>query len=349
MQEAEKMTHRLGLPATTAPTCATAMTLSVGRTATQTSVPATAAALRATGVAEAIANEAVTVEIGPMIPSATVERGINGLAISQPGANPQRAAQNGEPEPDPDWDPSAAMDEEAAQEVEIQRRRRAREAALKRAGAVVPSIQALQGADNASTPGSTRQTTPAPVKTDANTPNSNGPSTPALSPSHVQSVMSPTALNFVHDQDLAKSRADTKTDEMDGPSAADYDPTVDMREDERRDEMRYGNVGLHGEARRPSVAAAPEVAPEAPAAPAKPADDDDDFDMFAEDFDDKFSAPAPSKTAATQDGLPVQSLAGGGGNVDGDDKDGYYKIRPGEILEGRIKLRQRSVVVCFRV
>lgn len=343
MREAEKMTHPPGLPATTTPTCATAMTLSVGRTATQISVPATAAALHVTGVTEATATGAVTVEIGPMIPSATVERGINGLAISQPGQNPQRPVQNGDPEPDPDWDPSAAMDEEAAQEAEIQRRRRAREAALKRAaansaGAVVPLIQALQGADNTSTPGSTRQTTPAPVKTDANTPNSNDPSTPALSPSHVHSVMSPTALNFVHDQDLAKSGADTKTDEMDGPSAADYDPTVDMREDERRDEMRYGNVGLHGEARRPSEAAAPVVVPEEAAAPAKPTDDDDDFDMFAEDFDDKFSAPAPSKTAAAQDGLPVQSLAGGGGNVDGDDKDGYYKIRPGEVLEGRYQI-----------
>jgi len=91
-------------------------------------------------------------------------------------ANPRDAAQNGQTEPEVDWDPSAAMDEEAAQEAEIQRRRRAREAAMKRAaanGALVPSIQALQGTETySSTPGSTRQTTPAPQKTDVNTPNS---------------------------------------------------------------------------------------------------------------------------------------------------------------------------------
>ncbi|KAK0642020.1 kinase-like domain-containing protein [Cercophora newfieldiana] len=273
---------------------------------------------------------------------ATVERGINGLAISQQGPNPQNTAQNAEPEPDLDWDPSAAMDEEAAQEAEIQRRRRAREAALKRAttnGAVAPAVQALQGAEtHPSTPGSTRQATPAPPRTDANTPNSNNPSTPALSPSRVQEAMSPAALNFVDDQDLVKTNGGVKLSDVDGPSAADYDPTADMREDERRDEMRYGNVGLHGEARRPSQVLASADAPAEPAAaPKKGADDDDDFDMFAEDFDDSL-APAPSKAVPAQDGLAAQVGAGGGGNVDGDDKDGYYKIRPGEILDGRYQL-----------
>lgn len=271
---------------------------------------------------------------------ATVERGINGLAISRPGANPRDDAQN---EPEVDWDPSAAMDEEAAQEAEIQRRRRAREAAMKRAaanGALVPSIQALQGTEtHSSTPGSTRQTTPAPQKTDVNTPNSNDPSTPALSPSRVQYAMSPAALNFADDQDLVKTHGGTKADDVDGPSAADYDPTADMREDERRDEMRHGNVGLHGEARRPSQAAIAEVVPEKPDAPSKTnADEDDDFDMFADDFDDNFSAPAASKVVPAQDGLAPQAGGGGGGNVDGDDKDGYYKIRPGEVLDGRYQI-----------
>ncbi|KAK0620956.1 kinase-like domain-containing protein [Immersiella caudata] len=262
---------------------------------------------------------------------ATVERGINGLAISQP-----RCVSI----PYPDWDPSSAMDEEAAQEAEIQRRRRAREAALKRAaaanGAVAPLIQALQNAETHSTPGSTRQTTPAPQKTDVNTPNSNNPSTPALSPSHLQDAMSPTALNFIDDQDLVKANG-VKANDADGPSAADYDPTADMREDERRDELRFGNVGLHGEARRPSQVAAPEAVPEKPAPPSKEADEDEDFDMFAEDFDDNL-APAPSKVVPAHDGVVPLAVAGGGGNVDGDDKDGYYKIRPGEILDGRYQL-----------
>lgn len=150
--------------------------------------------------------------------------------------------------------------------------------------------------------------------------------------------MSPTALNFADDQNLLKTNGGAKADDVDGPSAADYDPTADMREDERRDEMRYGNVGLHGETRRVSQAAAPTVVPQEPAAsPKKETNDDDDFDMFAEDFDDSL-APAPSQAVPAQDGPAAQAGAGGGGNVDGDDKDGYYKIRPGEILDGRYQL-----------
>ena len=71
-----------------------------------------------------------------------------------------------------DWDPDQAMDEEAAVQAEIERRRRAREAALKRGiGAATPTIQALQAGDRpTSTPGSTRHSTPVPQKADGATP-----------------------------------------------------------------------------------------------------------------------------------------------------------------------------------
>ncbi|KAK3352803.1 kinase-like domain-containing protein [Lasiosphaeria hispida] len=267
----------------------------------------------------------------------TVERGINRLTISQTSA-PQPD------EPDMEWDPSTAISQEAAVEAEIQRRRQAREAALKRAagtnGAVAPAIQALQGGDNpSSTPGSTRQNTPGPQRTEVNTPQSDGPSTPALSPNQNQYPMSPAALDFADAQGLTKAHGDNEAGDVEGPSAADYDPTADMREDERRDEKRHGNVGLHGDARRPSQVEAPIAVAETQAEPPKKdTEEDDDFDMFAEDFDDKYSAPAPAKLATNQDGVPLQPGAGGGGNVDGDDKDGYYKIRPGEILDGKYQI-----------
>ncbi|KAL1837695.1 hypothetical protein VTJ49DRAFT_3507 [Mycothermus thermophilus] len=224
---------------------------------------------------------------------ATVERGINDLAISQNSASPQ------EPEPDMDWDPESAMDEEAREQAEIERRRKAREAALKRsAGAVGPTIQALQAGDRpASTPGSTRLSTPASQPMEGVTPTSNGP-----------------------------SRADE-----DGPSAADYDPTADMKEDERRDEMRHGNVGLHGELRRPSKDEVP-VPVEEDEAAKKKEEDDDEFDMFAEDFVDKFAPPAAPKPAEQQ------APQAGGAILDGTDKEGYYKIRPGELLDGRYQV-----------
>ncbi|KAK3896985.1 kinase-like domain-containing protein [Staphylotrichum tortipilum] len=268
---------------------------------------------------------------------ATVERGIHNLAISQPGAPTQA------PEPDMDWDPDAAVDEEAAVQAEIERRRKAREAALKRGiGAATPTIQALQASERAASTPTSRQSTPGPQTAEAATPLSNAPSSPGLSPGIVQDSMSPGVFNFADDQALINAHGEAKTLEEDGPSAADYDPTADMKEDELRDELRHGNVGLHGEPRRAShaEAAAPAAKEKEDEAPKKMADDDDDeFDMFADDFADKFAAPVAAKVDAAQD-IRVQQPGGGGGGgiLDGDDKEGYYKIRPGELLDGRYQV-----------
>lgn len=267
-----------------------------------------------------------------------------------------------EPEPDRDWDEAAAVDDEAAVEAEIQRRRRAREEALKRAvGAATPTVQGLQLSEKAiaSTPGSTRHGTP--QKTEANTPRSGmvpayPPSEPRAniidldSPSKLgtagQEAMSPGALDIANDQELINTHWEKKVNDEDGPSAADYDPTADMKEDELRDELRHGHVGLHGVERHASQA---EIAPPMNGEPEKKDaggggdDDDDDFDMFADDFDDeKFAAPkAPAKSAAAKDSQDGAQLAqpNGGGILEGDDKDGYYKIRPGEVLGGRYQVQ----------
>jgi serine/threonine-protein kinase PRP4 len=144
-------------------------------------------------------------------------------------------------------------------------------------------------------------------------------------------------FNFADDQALINAHGEAKALDEDGPSAADYDPTIDMKEDERRDEMRHGNIGLHGEPRRDSEdkAIAP-VPQEKEAEAVKKDEDEDDFDMFAEDFADKFAAPAPVKPEAAQDARAPQP--GGGGILEGDDKEGYYKIRPGELLDGRYQV-----------
>ncbi|KAK4655344.1 U4/U6 small nuclear ribonucleoprotein prp4 [Podospora pseudocomata] len=270
---------------------------------------------------------------------ATAERGINELAISQNGIPTQDSAQAAEP--DMDWDPDAVMDEEAREKAEIERRRRLREAAYKRGiGASTPTIQSLQaGEKNVSSPASTRQSTPGLLKVDAATPNSNGISSPALSPGKAPEDMSATALNFADDQALINAHIRAKSHDEDGPSAADYDPTVDMQEDEKRDEQRHGNVGLHGELRDPSQpeAATVSASGEQENGTKKADEDDDDFDMFADDFDEqKFAAPAQPKAAAADDSRPQHGA--GGKNIEGDDKDGYYKIRPGELLDGRYQV-----------
>jgi serine/threonine-protein kinase PRP4 len=159
---------------------------------------------------------------------------------------------------------------------------------------------------------------------------------------HERSV-SPVVFDIVNDEDLINTHVKAKpAEEGDGPSAADYDPMADMAEDERRDEMRHGNVGLHGQDRHPSQA---EIIPEPEEPAKKSADDgdDDDFDMFADDFDeDKFAAPETSQKDAKaakgqEDTAYLQQPAGG--ILEGDDKDGYYKIRPGEIIGERYQVQ----------
>lgn len=72
-----------------------------------------------------------------------------------------------------DWDPSEAMDEEARVQAEIERRRRARQAALQRGlGAASPSVQSLQGDKPSPTPSLSRFNTPALQKTEPSSPKS---------------------------------------------------------------------------------------------------------------------------------------------------------------------------------
>jgi len=184
-----------------------------------------------------------------------------------------------------------------------------------------------------------------------------------MSPAGVgQDVMSREVFDLANDQDLInthgkKDVAAVGSDEEDGPSAANYDPTVDMQEDERRDELRHGAVGLHGEERRGSFVATaaadrPEIL-ERERQQEKPAENgggggggggggEDDFDMFAEDFDeDKYVAPkeAASKAVDAAAGAAELAQPNGGGILEGDDKDGYYKLRPGEIMNGRYQVQ----------
>ena len=180
-------------------------------------------------------------------------------------------------------------------------------------------------------------------------------------------------MDLANDQDFMHMLGKQTTGEQngavagntdDGPSAADYDPTVDMEEDERRDELRHGGTvaGLHGAERRDSLTVQDPGEVRAPALDAthKGAkveeeataddkdDEDDEDDMFAEDFVEKKYEAANNTdglVAAGKDGtapavgaLPA-AAANGGGILEGDDIHGYYKIRRGEILDGRYQIQ----------
>lgn len=166
------------------------------------------------------------------------------------------------------------------------------------------------------------------------------PSSPARG---MQEGMSPAALDITNDQDLINMHGmlGGAEDDDDGPSAADYDPTADMREDEKRDELRHGHIGPHGDVLPAEQKA--EIAPkEEPNI--KESTEDDDFDMFAEDFDeDKFAAPKPLPPVdpTGHDGQGPSNIAqpAVAGILEGDDKDGYYKIRIGEVMNGRYQVQ----------
>lgn len=246
---------------------------------------------------------------------------------------PQDASKESGQEPDQHWEEPKPLNEEA----EIERRRRRREALLRKSRASTPLlVQAVQAnklelATEASSEAMTPQKTPRTPVSDAASPAGRAPGS-----------LSPDALAIADDRQLINTHGDIKIDEEDGPSAADYDPTADMREDERRDEMRNGHVGLHGEELREPGAAQDVGEPMATTEIDNAGDDDDDFDMFAEDFDEeKLVAPraAPKAKAPTEDPIALQGGKGGGGILDDDDKDGYYKFRPSEILNGRYQIQ----------
>ncbi|PQE12356.1 CMGC DYRK PRP4 kinase protein [Rutstroemia sp. NJR-2017a BVV2] len=166
-------------------------------------------------------------------------------------------------------------------------------------------------------------------------------------PSTPMDIGSPSAFAITSDQDLANSHGNEGTGNDDGPSAADYDPTMDMREDKQRDDQRHGDEvssGAYDEVKPTTeqdvllpVEAAPPVAP-------KPTKSKDDFDMFADDDDDMF-AENPTETEQPHvetngdvtKAVPIpQAKELDVGMLDNwDDIEGYYKIILGELLNGR--------------
>ncbi|TRX97858.1 hypothetical protein FHL15_001068 [Xylaria flabelliformis] len=247
------------------------------------------------------------------------------------------------PEPEKGFEVENPVDIDA----EIERRRRRRQELLAKSRATPMLVQALQSSDKAngiSPTTTTRGSTP--MATEVNTPQSafSSPRSPGL-----QDGLSLAPLDITNDQELINIHGNPRNgDEEDGPSAADYDPTADMREDELRDERRHGHVGPHGEILHPEEKA--EIPPvheeeeqEQESAKKPTADDDDEFDMFAEDFDeDRFVAPKTVHLdTAMDDRQDPAALAqpNGGGILEGDDKDGYYKIRIGEIMNGRYQVQ----------
>lgn len=250
------------------------------------------------------------------------------------GTQPDTISAAQDPEPEPQYEEEKVVDEHA----EIERRRRRREEILaKHRGSTPMLIQALQASEKAATSSLSQSQNSTPVVTEANSPGS-VVSSPSSSAPGQQEGMSPAPFVISSDQDLFNTHGPQNNDE-DGPSAADYDPTADMREDVKRDELRRGQVGPHGVLLPPNEKAtlAPQDEPRESKEPAAD-DDDSDFDMFAEDWDEEKRA-APKPVAQPNAVQANAAQANAGGILEGDDKEGYYKIRIGEIMNGRYQVQ----------
>lgn len=176
-------------------------------------------------------------------------------------------------------------------------------------------------------------------------------STPATP---VDTQDSPPEFAITNDQDLANKNGDlAAAAEEDGPSAADYDPTVDMREDQRRDDQRHHDDIPSSAYDETQPTLDQDVLLPEPAAPTKkPKIPKDDFDMFAEDDDDMFAEESPVQTRAEDNDATDQESSIAvpipqGKELDismldnWDDPEGYYKIILGELLNGRYHVQTK--------
>ncbi|KAL8626797.1 hypothetical protein Q9189_007503 [Teloschistes chrysophthalmus] len=150
---------------------------------------------------------------------------------------------------------------------------------------------------------------------------------------------SPTALVVLDDKDLANSNAASNGEvHEDEPSAADYDPTMDMQEDRARHDTRQNDevsAGAYDETatERQDVLLPENTAPDVPTAKQT-----DELNMFADEDDMFAEAPlAPKVQAETAKAVPVlQSKTVDVSMLDDwDDHEGYYKVILGELLDNR--------------
>ncbi|KAI9798452.1 MAG: hypothetical protein M1825_005359 [Sarcosagium campestre] len=169
---------------------------------------------------------------------------------------------------------------------------------------------------------------------------------PPQSPKDESGVASPSAFAVLKDEDLANGTAGAELGTVqDGPSAADYDPTVDMREDRIRDDQRHRedevNSGAYDETKASDQAVLLPLATEQTAR--KPKTKPDDFDMFAdEDEEDMFADETVGTHSKRKDeresqvvSVPQPKQLDMSMLDNWDDHEGYYRIILGELLEGR--------------
>ena len=156
---------------------------------------------------------------------------------------------------------------------------------------------------------------------------------------------SPAEFDFSKDEAFANANASpADRDGEEEPSAADYDPTLDMQEERSRHDKRLFNEDIPSstyndtQTAQQDVIVAPDVNESAPPKKRKA-----DFDMFAdevEDEDDIF-APLVQKTSKASETQPKAPQTLDAGMLDNwDDPEGYYNTILGELIGQRYQVQQ---------
>lgn len=144
----------------------------------------------------------------------------------------------------------------------------------------------------------------------------------------------------MNDSDLANSTSAVADSlQEDEPSAADYDPTIDMQEDKKRyDQHQLKDEVSSGAFNEIATVDQKVLLPDDPPSEKKT---DDAFDMFADNDDfDMFAADAPAtqkpeKQVAKAVSVPQAKALDMSMLDDWDDHEGYYKVILGELLDNR--------------
>ncbi|KHJ33686.1 putative serine-threonine protein kinase [Erysiphe necator] len=254
--------------------------------------------------------------------------------------------------------PQLPAEEECLDEAALIEQRRKRREAIKakyKASATSLEVQNLQLGDNPNKlsddsnkkPLNTQQNNSS-IKALRNTTNKNDIASPELCGPNtlMESIepLSPSEFAVSKDEHtIFKEPISETSDEISGQSAADYDPTLHMREDRQRGDQRCNENVLIGE----RIEVTPKESTKSfkdseMSAPDSIDKTNDDFDMFAEEDDDMFAEePTVKQISKANDNIVMPTHIPQAKELDigmldnWDDIEGYYKVILGELLNGR--------------
>lgn len=239
--------------------------------------------------------------------------------VDTPSAS--EAVEESQPEP---------VDEAGA--LEARRKRREAIRAKYRSQASPLHLQALHVDTDSSTAGSTE---PASAQDTSDSPRLSPAQTPIDQPGETFPD-----FKIGKDTDLINHDAPVDGSEKEEPSAADYDPTFDMKEERQKHGIQNSKDDVSSASYDETQATKQDILmPDTPQQPPPKAKDpydmfaDDDDDMFAEEKDDHPAHASATAVPQAQE-LDIRMMD------NWDDPEGYYNTRLGELINGRYHVKQ---------